>query len=166
MEKREKGYNIIKDHIIEILKTLEKNRYSTAKITLKDQNKLKQNMFHENMILIFNRLLENLLNYLHHTINNKLDETLNEIFNEIRMNIFIHNACLIQKYMDIIKIIYENITIDELDIIDIEAYLDSFECQVKLILKIYRNDILNSLTDCDIKCKMVYDPKNNPIKIN
>jgi hypothetical protein len=62
-------------------------------------------MFHDNMIILVNSLLEKILNYLHHTVNNKMDESLNEIFNEIRMNILIHNTCLVQKYVDIIKVI-------------------------------------------------------------
>jgi len=166
MEKREVAFNIMKDHIIEILKTLEKNRYVNAKLTLKNMDKIKMNMFHENMNYIINKLLENLLNYLHHTINNKIDETLNEIFNEIRLNVFIHNSCLIQKYVDIIKLIYNNISVDEFDYSTLENYIDSFECQVKLILKLNKADILVSLSDCDNHCKMVYDPEINPIKIN
>jgi hypothetical protein len=38
----------------------------------------------------------------------KMDDSLNSIFDEIRMNFFIHNSCLIQKYVDIFKIIYNN----------------------------------------------------------
>ena len=166
MEKREVAFNIMKDHIIEILKTLEKNRYVNARLTLKNMDRIKMNMFHENMTYIINKLLENLLNYLHHTINNKIDETLNEIFNEIRLNVFIHNSCLIQKYVDIIKLIYNNISVDEFDYSTLENYIDSFECQVKLILKLNKADILVSLSDCDNHCKMVYDPEINPIKIN
>jgi hypothetical protein len=168
MDKREIGFNIIKDHIIEILKTLEKNRYINSKISLKknDIDRIKLNMFHDNTVYIMNKLLENVLNYLHHAINNKIDESLNEIFNEIRLNIFIHNSCLIQKYVDIIKLIYNNISLDELDFSSLENYVDSFECQIKLILKLNKLDILVSLTDCDTHCKMAYDPEINPIKIS
>jgi hypothetical protein len=168
MNNKEIAYAIIKDHIIEILKTLEKNRYINSKLTLKinDNKRLINNMFHENTIYIMNKLLENILNYLHHTINNKMDDVLNDIFNEIRLNILIHNSCLIQKYVDIIKLIYNNISINEFDYSSVDEYLDSFECQCKLILKLNKIDILSSLNDCDIECKMVYDPEINPIQIN
>ena len=99
-------------------------------------------------------------------INTNKDDSLNEVFNEIRINIFIHNSCLIQKYVDIFKILYENISIDELDFSSLDNYLDSFICQTELIFKLFKNDILKNLNECTIECKMLYDPQINPIKIN
>jgi hypothetical protein len=160
-------FKIIQEHILEIIKILEKQRYSISNVTLKtfDNSKLKHNMFHENSNQIINKLLENLLNYMHHMINTNKDDSLNEVFNEIRMNIFIHNSCLIQKYVDIFKIIYNNITNDDLDFSSLDNYLDSFLCQTQLIFKLYKNDILTSLTECKPECKLIYDPEINPIKI-
>ena len=167
MDKKNIVFTIIKEHICEIIKILEKQRYSSSNLTLKNCNnsKVKTNLFHENSIEIFNKHLEVLLNYMHHMINTNKDPSLNEVFNEIRMNVFIHNSCLIQKYVDIFKIIYENITIDELDLSSLDNYLDSFICQTELIFKIFKNDILKNLNECTITCKMLYDPKINPIKI-
>jgi hypothetical protein len=161
-------FSIIKEHIIEIIKILEKQRYSMSNITLKINNnsKLKESMFHSEANIIINKHLEVILNYMHHMININKDESLNEIFNEIRMNIFIHNSCLIQKYVDFFKIIYDNISVDELDYSNLENYLDSIICQSELIFKLFKNDIFKSLTICNQSCKMIYDPQINPIKIN
>jgi hypothetical protein len=176
MDKKIVVLNIIKEHICEIIKILEKQRYTSCNITLKNADtskdnlsynlKVKTNIFHENYIAIFNKHLEVLLNYMHHMINTNKDDSLNEVFNEIRMNVFIHNSCLIQKYVDIFKIIYENITIDELDFSNLDNYLDSIVCQSELIFKIFKNDILKNLSECTPDCKMLYDPQINPIKIN
>jgi hypothetical protein len=175
MDKKNIAFTIIKEHICEIIKILEKQRYSSCNLTFKkydnskeniyDNLKIKQNLFHEYTINIFNKHLEVLLNYMHHMINTNKDDSLNEVFNEIRLNVFIHNSCLIQKYVDILKIIYENITIDELDFSSLNNYLDSIICQTELIFKILKNDILKNLNECTITCKMLYDPKINPIKI-
>lgn len=167
MDKINIVFKIIQEHTLEIIKILEKQRYTMSIISLKltDNSKLKQNMFHDNSNTIINKYLENLLNYMHHMINSKMDDSLNEVFNEIRMSIFIHNSCLIQKYVDIFKIIYNNISIDELDFSSCDNYLDSFLCQAQLIFKLYKNDILNSLNECKPECKQIYDPQVNPIKI-
>jgi hypothetical protein len=159
-------FTIMKEHIIELFKLLEKKRFEYANNSLKNKELLKINMFHDNTCKFINQLLENLLNYIHHMINSKMDQTLNEIFDEIRMAFFMHNSCVIQKYVDIFKIIYDNISPEQLDYTSLDNYIDSIECECKLTLKIFQNEILKNLTECDIRCKMAYDPQINPIKIN
>lgn len=161
-------YDIIIEHIIENIKILEKNRYNIAKYTLKEFNvdKLKENMYHDFIVNMFNKFLQNLLNSFYHMINTCEDENLNEIFNAIREKLFIHNSCLIQKYVDIFRIIYDNIDTNQLDYNDVDKYVTSFCYQLNLLLNLYKHDILKNLVECDNTCKMIYDPTIDPIVIN
>jgi hypothetical protein len=165
-EKQQTVVLIIREHIIEIIKVLEKQRYNYSTVTIKKSLNIKDNFVHDTTNKIISNLLQNLLNYMHHMINNRMDDSLNSIFDEIRMNFFIHNSCLIQKYVDIFKIIYNNVNYDDLEYTTLDDYLESFICQIRIILKIHYNNILQGLTECDIKCKMVYDPDLNPITIS
>lgn len=164
-DSKQQVYIIIKEHIIELCKILEKQRYNFVSFNTKNLELIKLNIFHEKTCDFINKMLENLLNYIHHMINNRMDSSLNEIFDEIRMLLFIHNSCVVQKYVDIFKIIYNNIDKELLCYDSLEEYLDSIECEIKLIFKINQNDIIKGLNECDIKCKMVYDPQINPINI-
>lgn len=164
VEPRMQVFLIIKEHIIELLKILEKQRYAFVTYNTKNIEIIQKNMFHEKTCEFINKMLENLLNYIHHTINNRLDTGLNEVFDEVRMILFIHNSCLVQKYVDIFKVLYDNIDKEQLNYDTLEEYLDSIECDARLILRIQQTQILESLTECDIRCKMAYDPQINPIE--
>lgn len=74
-----------------------------------------------------------------------------------------------QEYPDLPNEFYHkiNITNDNIPFENMlyHKYIESVECNIHIIINQFKQDIINSLTECDDNCKIEYDPNIHPLKL-
>jgi proteasome assembly chaperone (PAC2) family protein len=150
--------NIIKQFVFTSLITMEKIMYKLC-----ENNNIFQNLKKPQIYIILNSLIEDYINDIYHKLHQKKDNEIIQIFDELRTIKLLHPYNILEIVINLIANIYSKLNRDQLNIDNIDSYIESIKNQMDLIYIHIKHDLLIMISECNNE-HPEYDENINPFK--
>jgi hypothetical protein len=151
--------NIIKQFVFTSLINMERIMYKIC-----ENNNILKNLKKPQIYIILNNIIEDYINDIYHKLHQKKSNNeIVQVFDELRTIKLFHPYNILDIVINLIANIYTKLNREELNISNIDMYIESFKYQMELIYIHIKHDLLIMITECNYE-HPDYDENINPFQ--